>query len=228
MGCFVDILSSDQMLYFLLFPPTYLCNFSFKRRVENLKKFKSDSEDCPTLVCTDLAARGLDLDVDHVIMFDFPLNSVSIISIIKIFFKSQSSPSLISTFFFKKNKIIIGYFIFRFNCRSITSIAQVELLVWAQKVTNSYVYLFNQNVNILTSPFLLTHGRSKPVTSALTYSRRNKTFTQIVLTLIFVSHELLCIQYEYIRTTFLAAWTLQVFSNIVEPNPCRFASFLIV
>ncbi|KAL8215594.1 hypothetical protein R6Q57_022431 [Mikania cordata] len=46
-------------------------------RVENLKKFKSDDGDCPTLVCTDLAARGLDLDVDHVIMFDFPLNSVS-------------------------------------------------------------------------------------------------------------------------------------------------------
>ncbi|KAJ1385967.1 RNA helicase, DEAD-box type, Q motif [Sesbania bispinosa] len=44
--------------------------------VENLNKFKSDSEDCPTLVCTDLAARGLDLDVDHVVMFDFPLNSI--------------------------------------------------------------------------------------------------------------------------------------------------------
>ncbi|CAM8938269.1 unnamed protein product [Rhodiola kirilowii] len=45
-------------------------------RVENLKKFKTESGDCPTLVCTDLAARGLDLDVDHVIMFDFPLNSI--------------------------------------------------------------------------------------------------------------------------------------------------------
>ncbi|GJS73629.1 DEAD-box ATP-dependent RNA helicase 39 [Tanacetum coccineum] len=45
-------------------------------RVENLKKFKSNDGDCPTLVCTDLAARGLDLDVDHVIMFDFPLNSI--------------------------------------------------------------------------------------------------------------------------------------------------------
>lgn len=47
-----------------------------EQRVENLNKFKSDDGDCPTLVCTDLAARGLDLDVDHVIMFDFPLNSI--------------------------------------------------------------------------------------------------------------------------------------------------------
>ncbi|XP_042494344.1 DEAD-box ATP-dependent RNA helicase 39 isoform X2 [Macadamia integrifolia] len=47
-----------------------------EQRVENLKKFKSEAGDCPTLVCTDLAARGLDLDVDHVIMFDFPMNSI--------------------------------------------------------------------------------------------------------------------------------------------------------
>ncbi|KAF3664050.1 DEAD-box ATP-dependent RNA helicase 39 [Capsicum annuum] len=46
------------------------------QRVENLAKFKSNEGDCPTLVCTDLAARGLDLDVDHVIMFDFPKNSI--------------------------------------------------------------------------------------------------------------------------------------------------------
>ncbi|KAG5544724.1 hypothetical protein RHGRI_017240 [Rhododendron griersonianum] len=44
--------------------------------VENLQKFKSDDGDCPTLVCTDLAARGLDLNVDHVVMFDFPSNSI--------------------------------------------------------------------------------------------------------------------------------------------------------
>ncbi|XP_075494623.1 DEAD-box ATP-dependent RNA helicase 39 [Primulina tabacum] len=47
-----------------------------EQRVENLRRFKSNDGDCPTLVCTDLAARGLDLDVDHVIMFDFPLNSI--------------------------------------------------------------------------------------------------------------------------------------------------------
>ncbi|PPR96462.1 hypothetical protein GOBAR_AA24211 [Gossypium barbadense] len=47
-----------------------------EQRVENLNKFKSDDGDCPTLVCTDLAARGLDLDVNHVVMFDFPLNSI--------------------------------------------------------------------------------------------------------------------------------------------------------
>jgi superfamily II DNA/RNA helicase len=47
-------------------------------RVENLKKFRNEEGDCPTLVCTDLAARGLDLEVDHVIMFDFPKNSVCV------------------------------------------------------------------------------------------------------------------------------------------------------
>ncbi|KAK2659126.1 hypothetical protein Ddye_005659 [Dipteronia dyeriana] len=47
-----------------------------EQRVENLNKFKNEDGDCPTLVCTDLAARGLDLDVDHVIMFDFPMNSI--------------------------------------------------------------------------------------------------------------------------------------------------------
>ncbi|KAL5714730.1 DEAD-box ATP-dependent RNA helicase 39 [Ranunculus cassubicifolius] len=47
-----------------------------EERVENLKKFKSETGGRPTLVCTDLAARGLDLDVDHVIMFDFPSNSI--------------------------------------------------------------------------------------------------------------------------------------------------------
>lgn len=51
----------------------------FNCRVENLRKFKGEeSEDpVPALVCTDLAARGLDLVVDHVINFDFPLNPVS-------------------------------------------------------------------------------------------------------------------------------------------------------
>jgi hypothetical protein len=45
-------------------------------RVDVLNMFKNEDK-CPALVCTDLAARGLDLVVDHVIMFDFPLNSVS-------------------------------------------------------------------------------------------------------------------------------------------------------
>uniref|UniRef100_A0A7N0ZTM5 DEAD-box ATP-dependent RNA helicase 39 n=1 Tax=Kalanchoe fedtschenkoi TaxID=63787 RepID=A0A7N0ZTM5_KALFE len=59
-----------------IFTVNYHGEVPAEERVENLKKFKTESGDCPTLVCTDLAARGLDLDVDHVIMFDFPLNSI--------------------------------------------------------------------------------------------------------------------------------------------------------
>ncbi|KAL5080819.1 hypothetical protein RYX36_009240 [Vicia faba] len=60
----------------LIFTVNYHGEVPAEQRVENLNKFKSNTGDCPTLVCTDLAARGLDLDVDHVIMFDFPLNSI--------------------------------------------------------------------------------------------------------------------------------------------------------
>ncbi|WOK96899.1 DEAD-box ATP-dependent RNA helicase 39 [Canna indica] len=59
-----------------MFTVNYHGEVPAEERVENLRKFKSDEGDCPTLVCTDLAARGLDLDVDHVIMFDFPSNSI--------------------------------------------------------------------------------------------------------------------------------------------------------
>jgi len=52
-------------------------------RAANLKTFRevgssNDDEEAPTvLVCTDIAARGLDVpEVDHVVMFDFPLNPI--------------------------------------------------------------------------------------------------------------------------------------------------------
>ena len=51
-------------------------------RAENLKRFRKAGEDLESseprvLVCTDLGARGLDVpQVDHVVMFDFPLNSL--------------------------------------------------------------------------------------------------------------------------------------------------------
>ena len=82
-------------------------SFSFEPRVENLKKFKSDDGDCPTLVCTDLAARGLDLDVDHVIMFDFPSNSVSITSM--AFYSVPLSISPFSFLFFFSFEFYVGY-----------------------------------------------------------------------------------------------------------------------
>ncbi|KAG0503197.1 hypothetical protein HPP92_003269 [Vanilla planifolia] len=78
---FCNTLNSSRAVdHFLTENQIYTVNYHgevpAEERVENLRKFKSDEGDCPTLVCTDLAARGLDLDVDHVIMFDFPLNSI--------------------------------------------------------------------------------------------------------------------------------------------------------
>merc|ERR1711862_361079 len=45
-------------------------------RNENVKIFKSSS-DHNTLICTDIASRGLDIPtIEHIIMFDFPLNPI--------------------------------------------------------------------------------------------------------------------------------------------------------
>lgn len=45
-------------------------------RAENLALFRK-ADQAAVLVCTDLAARGLDVpEVDHVVMFDFPLNAL--------------------------------------------------------------------------------------------------------------------------------------------------------
>lgn len=44
-------------------------------RERNLEDFRDGH--CQYLICTDIAARGLDIpDVDHVVMFDFPLNPI--------------------------------------------------------------------------------------------------------------------------------------------------------
>lgn len=47
-----------------------------KRKEEFNLFLKGDSN---ILICTDIASRGIDLEVDHVILFDFPLNSVDYI-----------------------------------------------------------------------------------------------------------------------------------------------------
>eukprot|EP00850_Spirogloea_muscicola_P012650 SM000082S22892 [mRNA] locus=s82:393706:399992:- [translate_table: standard] len=60
-----------------------------EERVKNLQRFREEPGDVdneelayingcrvPALVCTDLAARGLDLAVDHIIMFDFPHTTI--------------------------------------------------------------------------------------------------------------------------------------------------------
>eukprot|EP00669_Euglena_mutabilis_P005807 TRINITY_DN17414_c0_g1_i1.p1 TRINITY_DN17414_c0_g1~~TRINITY_DN17414_c0_g1_i1.p1 ORF type:complete len:334 (+),score=71.82 TRINITY_DN17414_c0_g1_i1:596-1597(+) len=45
-------------------------------RAVHLKAFQSGGPQAPVLVCTDIGQRGLDIDVDHVVLFDFPLNPI--------------------------------------------------------------------------------------------------------------------------------------------------------
>ena len=55
--------------------PSYHGELNSIEREANLLSFRSGKEQY--LVCTDLAARGLDVpEIDHVIMFDFPLNPI--------------------------------------------------------------------------------------------------------------------------------------------------------
>lgn len=54
---------------------SYHGDLNSRMRDANLRAFREGL--CQYLVCTDIAARGLDIsDVEHVIMFDFPLNSI--------------------------------------------------------------------------------------------------------------------------------------------------------
>lgn len=65
---------------------SYHGELNSQARQDNLKQFRSagtskaedsSEEQARVLVCTDLAARGLDVpEVDHVVMFDFPLNAL--------------------------------------------------------------------------------------------------------------------------------------------------------
>ena len=61
----------------------YHGDLNSEARSENLQRFRlagsteGSLSDPRILVCTDLAARGLDIpQVDHVVMFDFPLNAL--------------------------------------------------------------------------------------------------------------------------------------------------------
>ena len=56
---------------------SYHGDLNSSMRSENLQQFRQGGPQRKILVCTDLAARGLDIpSVDHVIMFDFPLNAL--------------------------------------------------------------------------------------------------------------------------------------------------------
>lgn len=78
------------------------------------------------MVCTDLAARGLDLVVDHVIMFDFPSTSVCFIY---------------GYVYASVNKLnVYNFLIFLFVLRLTTSIALEEQLAWEQKVHSLFAY----------------------------------------------------------------------------------------
>lgn len=92
--------------------------FSCKQSVENLNKMEADYGDSPTLVCTDLAAGGLDLDVDHICCHFFSFHCLS-------FFSPPNVP------FFSlgwKFSHVLWHF------RSTTCILLEELLLWVQKV----------------------------------------------------------------------------------------------
>ena len=57
---------------------SYHGDLNSREREVNLEKFRN--RDVQYLVCSDIAARGLDIpDVEHVIMFDFPLNPIDYI-----------------------------------------------------------------------------------------------------------------------------------------------------
>lgn len=54
---------------------SYHGDLNSKQREENLGLFRSGEES--VLVCTDIAARGIDIpEIDHVIIFDFPMNPI--------------------------------------------------------------------------------------------------------------------------------------------------------
>ena len=73
----VIIFNSNSVSHFFIPTPLYI-DFAFNCRQDNLEKFREGEQQF--LVCTDLAARGLDIpEIDHVIMFDFPLNPVDYI-----------------------------------------------------------------------------------------------------------------------------------------------------
>ena len=73
----VIIFNSNSVSHSFIPTPLYI-DFAFNYRQDNLEKFREGEQQF--LVCTDLAARGLDIpEIDHVIMFDFPLNPVDYI-----------------------------------------------------------------------------------------------------------------------------------------------------
>lgn len=76
-----------------------------EKRVENLAKFKKNEGDCPNLVRTDLAARGLDLDVDPIIMFDLPKNSIYYLHHIRMTSR-MGAKGKITSFIAKKNFLL--------------------------------------------------------------------------------------------------------------------------
>lgn len=56
----------------------YHGDMNSKERAENMEAFRAGQESI--MVCTDMAARGIDiLDIDQVVLFDFPMNPVDYI-----------------------------------------------------------------------------------------------------------------------------------------------------
>lgn len=78
-----------------------------KQRHSILNKFLPTDSPINVLICTDLASRGIDtLDVGHVIMYDFPRNTIDFIHRLGRTGRRRTSRGLVNCFVTKKDEAL--------------------------------------------------------------------------------------------------------------------------